>query len=327
MVPTMVQFKVALSAPARYFKRLKQAVPVLSDGSVIVRRTQLMMESEIVFEGRRFLLFLPFDAEDIGKIVEFEAEARERSRGPLLENHILHEELMMKDALGNIHFLDVFMQELPSGMILRDAVNHYCATDLREAVCKMKARLDAIDCYHKNLNPSNVIICDSGVARPLRYWNAEWRSLANNDISQLIDLIDSYSNGELGNGLPCLLARDCEEEYIAEPIVAQDNIRCCCKGHRYGFIDADGRKITDYIYSSPSEFCERRAIVSKNNKMGVINTRGESVIAVVYKSIEFDVKSGVFIATNNSNCHIFDYNGKRITKRRVAQSDVESEKS
>jgi hypothetical protein len=249
--------------------------------------------------------------------------AQERSRGPLLENYILYEELTMTDSLGNKHLFDLFMQELPPGMILRDAVNHYCATDLREAVCRMKERLDSIDCYHKNLNPSNVIICNSGVARPLRYWNAEWKSLANNDISQLIDLIDSYSNGELGNGLPCLLARDCEEEYIAKPIVAQDNIRCCCKGHRYGFIDADGRKITDYIYSSAGEFCEGRAIVSKNNKVGVIDTNGKSVLAVVYKSVEFDIETNVFTAINDSFCHLFDYNGTRITKTRIVHGNDE----
>ena len=316
----MVQFKRALSAPAQYFKRLKQAEPVLSEGSVIVRRTQLMMEAEIVFEGRHFLLFLPFNADDIDKVVEFEYEARERSRGPLLENHILYEELTMTDALGNRHLFDVFMQELPQGMILRDAVNHYCAADLRESVRKMKARLDSIDCYHKNLNPSNVIICNSGVARPLRYWNAEWKSLANNDISSLIDLIDRYSNDEFDERLPRLLVEDCEAEYTtAASFVNKDNIRCCCKGHRYGFVDADGHKITDYIYSSPSEFCEGRAIVSRNNKMGVINTNGKSVLQTVYKSIEFDVETGMFIAISNTHRHIFNYGGTRISRQRLVE--------
>ena len=317
MVPTMVQFKTALSAPAQYFTRLKQAEPVLRDGSIVVQRTHSMMETEIVFEGRHFLLFLPFNAEDIGKIEEFEYEARERSRGPLLENHILYEELTMIDALGNRHLLDVFMQELPTGMVLRDAVNHYCAADLREVVCKMKSRLDGIDCYHKNLNPSNVIICDSGVARPLRYWNAEWRSLANNDISQLLDLIDRYSHSEHNKLLSRLLVKDCEAEYVATSFVKQDGIRCCCKGHRYGFVDADGRKITDYIYSSPSEFCEGRAIVAKNNKVGVIDTNGKSVIQIVYKSVEFDVKTSMFIAINDSYRHLFDYNGNRITQTKL----------
>ena len=316
----MTQFKAALSAPARYFKRLKQAEPVLNNGSVIVRRTHSMVESEILISGQRYLVFLPiYPEKDIPRIENLERIARERSRGPLLENHILYEELTMFDFAGNRHLFDVIIQAYPAGTMLVDAVNRYRADDLRVAIQKMKSRIDNIGFCHNNLNPSNVVICDSGDACPLRYWYAEWEPFSNNDISQLLELIDRNSNSEIDDKLPRLLVEDSQAEYIATPTIKQDGIVCRCKGRRYGFVDADGRKITDYIYSSPSEFCEGRAIVTKNNKMGVIDTNGRSVIQIVYESIEFDVETSMFTAINDSHCHIFDYNGKRVSKTRRSE--------
>lgn len=315
MLPTMVQFKAALSAPALHFKRLKQAEPLLCNELPIVQRTHSVVESEISVNGRRFLLFLPRHSESIRHIEELEQTARERTRGPLLENHILYEELIFVDSLGHKQLFDVVLQEQPQGILLREAINRYRADDLRAAVIKMKKRLDAIGFCHKNLTPSNVIICNSGVARPLRYWYAEWELFSNNDISKLLDLIDRNCNHELDERLPRLLVEDCGAEYSATAS-KQDAITCRCKGHKYGFVDADGHKITDYIYSSASEFREGRAIVSKNNKVGVIDSNGKSVLPIIYESVEFDIERGLFIATNDKNIHLLDYNGDRITVKR-----------
>lgn len=320
MIPAMTSFKEALSAPALYFKRLRLAEPLLCNGSVIVRRTYSVIETEIYFNERHFLLFLPFSDESVRHIEELEYIARDRSRGPLIENRILREELSLFDSLGNKHSFDVILQELPSGVLLKDAVNRYRADDLRAAVLKMKQRLDAIGFCHHNLNPSNVIICNSGVARPLRYWYAEWETFSNNDISKLTEYIDSNSYGELDAVLPSLLVRDCEAEYEAESS-KYDGIKRCCKCHRYGFVDNDGRQITPFVYSWASDFCEGRAIVADKNKMGVIDSSGRKILSVSYESVKFDVETGCFTAIKNGFCYLKNYEGETISRTKIVEPE------
>lgn len=316
----MTYFKVALSAPAHHFKRLRSAEPLLYNGSPIIRRTNSAIESEILWEGRRFLLYLPLQTESIHKIEELESIARERSRGPLLENHILYEEITMFDSVGHKHLFDIVLQELPSGKTLREAVNCYRANDLKAAIQKMKCRLDAIGFRHNNLTLSNILICDSGIARPLRYWYADWELYSDNDISQLIDFIERSSHAEFDATLSPLLAQDCEAEYNASP-TAKRAISLRCKGHRYGFVDSDGRMITPFIYSWASNFEEGRAIVAKNGKMGAIDCNGRKVIPVIYNSLEFNIETGFFTATRTPYCYLIDYDGKIVRRTRIEENE------
>lgn len=315
----MTYFKEALSAPALHFKRLRLAEPMLCNGSTIARRTHSAIETEIWWEGRYFLLYLPFHAESIRHIEEVEAIARERSRGPLLENRILYDEFTMVNSLGQRHKFDIILQELPSGLTLKEVTNRYRADDLRVAIHKMKSRLDAIGFLHNNLTPANVIICDSGVARPLRYWYAEWEIFSDNDISQLLDHIDRHGNNEHSKISPSMLANDCEADYCATP-AKPDGIRRLCKGHRYGFVDCDGVPITRFEYSWASDFCEGRAIVAKSGKMGVIDSNGKKVIPVNYDNIEFDIETGFFTATKDGYCYLKNYEGETIRRTKTEES-------
>ena len=314
----MTYFKVALSAPALHFKRLRLAEPLLCNGQPIVRRTYSAIEAEIMVEGRHFLLMLPFEKSSLHRIEEFECMAQERSRGPLLENRILHNELVLFDSLGHRHDFDIVLQELPLGITLNEAVTRYRADHLKAMIWAMKERIDAIGFRHNNLTPSNILICDSGVARPLRYWYAEWELFSENDIAPLLDFIDQNCN-EVGDAeCSSLLAHDCEAEYTSAP-TRYDRITLLCRGNRYGFVDCDGRQITPFIYSWASEFEEGRAVVARNGKMGAIDSYGHSVIPIIYKSVEFDVETALFHATNAGYRYILDYEGKIIRRTRIEE--------
>ena len=311
----MTYFKEALSAPALHFKRLRQMEPLLCNDAPIVRRTHTAIETEILWEGDHYLLYLPFHRESLEHIEQLECLTRERSRGPLIENRILREELTMVDSLGQHHNFDIILQVLPSGQTLKEAVTHYRAYDLITAVEKMKSRLDAIGFCHNNLTPSNVIICDNGAAYPLRYWYAKWEIYSDNDISQLVDFIDNNRHDELDAALPHLLMQDCEAEYSAPP--KYDGITRLCKGHHYGFVDSDGHQITPFIYSWASEFCEGRAIVAKCSKFGAIDEHGRKVIPVIYSNLKFDVETGFFTATRNDYNYLINYEGEIIRRVKI----------
>ena len=320
----MTYFKEALSAPSLHFKRLRRVEPLLRNGAPIVRRTHTAIESEIVLDGQRYLLFLPFHSKSIRHIHELEMETRERSRGPLIENRIFDEELTLVDSLGNKHLFDIVLQELPDGAIFSEAVNRYHTAYLLNAIRKMKERMDSIGFRHNNLNPANVIICDSGVARPLRYWYAEWEEYTDNDISQLIELIDINCNDELDLALS-YIACDYDEGYSATPR-QRKGITALRKGSRYAFIDEDGVPITRFVYSWVGDFCEGRAIVTKGNKMGAINSEGRKVIPVIYNTLEFDVETGIFTATNDKYRYFLDYEGVRICRTKLEKGATANRK-
>jgi tRNA A-37 threonylcarbamoyl transferase component Bud32 len=312
----MTYFKAALSAPALHFKRLRLAEPILCNGEPIVRRTHSAIETEIIWEGRRFLLYLPFHRQSILHIEQFEEMAQERCRGPLIENLILHEELTLRDSIGQKHNFDVVLQEFPYGLMLRDAVMRYNADDVIVAIQKMKSRMDSIGFCHNNLNPSNLIICKDGSAHPLRYWYAKWEDFSDNDISQLLDFIESHRHDECKEALPHLLTQDYEAEYVTKRS-KYDGITRLCRGSRYGFVDSDGSQITPFIYSWASELREDRAVVAKNGKMGAIDSNGRKVIPVIYKSVEFDIETGIFTATRNTYRYLIDYEGKIIRRTEI----------
>ena len=316
----MTYFKVALSAPALHFKRLRLAEPLLCNGQPIVRRTYSAIEAEITLEGRHFLLMLPFESESLHRIEEFERMAQERSRGPLLENRILHNDLALFDSLGHRHEVDIVLQELPSGITLNEAVTRYRADHLKAMILTMKERIDAIGFRQNNLTPSNILICDSGVARPLRYWYADWELFSDNDITPLLDFIDQNCNEGGDAELSHLLAQDCEAEYASAP-TRYDRITLFRKGDRYGFVDCDGRPITPFIYSWASDFCEGRAIVAKNGKMGAIDCYGHKVIPVIYNSLNFDIKTGFFTANRTLYRYLIDYDGNIIRRTRIEEEE------
>lgn len=317
----MTSFEQALSAPSLCFVRLKDMKPLLHNGRVVVRRTHLAIETEILWNERHYLLFLPFHTEDLRHIEQLEIETREHSRGPLIENSILYRELTLIDALGRREQFDIILQEIYcDSMTLDKAVMHYKAEELTYAVEHMKSRLDAVGFQHKNLRPTNILICKSGVARPLRYWYAEWRDFANNDISVALSLIEQ--NRYVGT--QPLHHSGIMEEEDSHPR-EYGGITRLCRGGYYGFIDNDGRQVTPFIYISASDFHEGRAVVGKNHKMGAIDYNGAKVIPVIYNHLEFDVETGTFFAIRDKYQYLIDYNGNiiRRTERALAIASAE----
>lgn len=312
MIPTMTYFEQALSVPALHCRRLRQMVPICHNDRPIIRRTHSSFESEILWNDRRYLLSLPFKAEMLRRIEELEAELRNRRQGPLIECEILYDELVLTDSLGQKQTYDIVLQEIPDGVMLEEAVLRYKASDLRGGVERMKERLDAIGFRHNNLRPSNIVVCSSGVIRPLRYWYAEWEVYSDNDISLLEEFIAQYdfAEGEASK-MPLVVAAESENRgrrYSHSGVIRA--FRC----GNYGFLDSDGRQITPFVYTWASEFCEGRAIVARNHKMGAIDGYGKKVIPVIYDELEFDMEQGFFYAKRGKYQYVIDYDGRVIRR-------------
>lgn len=315
--PTITYLEQALSAPALHFNRLRGITPLFRDGNPIIRCTYNTAEAEVMLNERHYLLSMPLKEKIIERIAALEDISLERSRGPLIENHIFYEEMTLVDSAGNKRLFDVVLQEIPRGMMLNEAARIYDSEELLLAIQTMKNRLDKIGFCHKNLKPSNVIICESGIARPLRYWYAEWFDFTNNNIDALLSCIEE-NRGVGTKHLNCPNS-DLQEEQ--EPI-EHEGITRRYKCGRYGFVDRDKYQITKYIYTWASDFREGRAVVSTNNKFGVIDYDGHKVIPVKYSSLEYDSDFGIFICTKDDIQYIFDYNGKKISQKKLEAEEL-----
>ena len=290
--------------------------PVLVNNKIVVKRTHHAIETKIVWEGRRYILSLPFFRESLHHIEELNQIAKERSNGPLLHHRILYEELTLIDSLGRPHDFDILLQDLPEGYTLDEALQTFKTEDLRQAILKMKDRLDNLGFLHGNLRPYNIVICKNGVVRPLRYWYAKWEVYSDNNITPLFEAIDAsnYIADEYKKSL--MLSDSCAEYNIPK---FYEGIKCLCRCGRYGYIDYEGRQVTPYIFSSAGNFQEGRAIVGKNNKFGAISNLGKKVIPIIYQTLEFDVKTGLFSATLGPYSYIIDYDGKRIRRTKIGE--------
>ena len=311
MILSMRAFEQALTAPELYFKRLQNIRVFTHNGRPIVRRTHTVVETDIWWNNRHYRLYLPMNNEVLKHIEALEIESRDHSRGPLIENIILHKEVKLFNSHGQSEEFDVVLQEIyANSMTLDKAVLYYKADDLRESVKQMKRRIDTLGFQHNNLKSTNILICKSGVARPLRYWYAEWRDLADNSIDEALAIIEQNRDAGI---CPLLTHKEHEECDLHRPRTCEGMTRCYKCG-RYGFKDSDGYAITRYEYSWASDFHEGRAIVVKNNKMGAIDTDGKKIIHAIYDNLEFDVDTGVFTAFRDNIKYLIDYNGKRICR-------------
>ena len=309
----MTYFEQALLAPTLHFQQLRTLEPILFNGRPLIRRTTNAIEAEVRWQGRHYLLFLPLRNESLMHIEEIELALRERRRGPLISNRIYYSEMLLLNSIGKSHYFDIILQEVPRGMLFEQSVHHYRADDLRSAIKKMKSELDIIGFSHNNLRPSNIIICENGIACPLRYWYAEIDHLAENNISLLEAYIDEHYSAESDALKEPINVTASDEEAKVYPTTSEGITRLC-RGNRYGFRFCDGSQIAPFIYTWASDFSEGRAIVARNGKMGAINNMGEKVIPVIYKELSFDVKSGTFTATRDKYRYLLDYDGKIIRR-------------
>lgn len=220
----------------------------------------------------------------------------------------------MVDSTGRSDLFDIILQEIPCGKSFSNAVLHYRSEDLRNAIQEMKQELDTIGFCHNNLRPTNIIICDNGVACPLRYWYAEIDDFTNNNISLLEAYIDQHYNADLDATKAPLFKFEESEEYTP---TSSEGITRHLRGGKYGFRYYDGSQITPFIYTWASDFREGRAVVARNGKMGAINNLGEKVIPIIYKQLEFDIESGTFTASRDKYHYLIDYDGKMISRTTI----------
>ena len=297
MLPKMVYLERALLAPELHFNQLRTLEPVMEGSLPIIRRTHLVAESEIVFEGKRYMLYMPLKERIADKIEKVERLLERISAPFICRNRVLHNELRYTDIFGNISRCDIIIQELPDGIPFRDALSTYSPPSLLYALKALRNDMESVGFTHNDLTPSSLIIDKESELHLLRYWYAEIGNGCNDDFSKLERLVHSE----------CMY----KMEHASTTTSANNPIRRY-RNKRFGFEDDAGNTIIPYDYSWASDFNEGRAIVAIEGLMGIIAPQGDIVIPIEYNDIEFDSRRNIFICYKEESRHLMSYNGAII---------------
>ena len=113
---------------------------------------------------------------------------------------------------------------------------------------------------------------------------------------------------------------------IASVLCYEKSVLSYEKDGLFGLIDYNGKKITENIYDSIEnlQLTEGKLLVSKNNKFGVINIKGTTLVKTEYDNVKTDgyfneetkyLKAGFIVSNTTENGYKYgyiDYKGKKI---------------
>lgn len=85
-------------------------------------------------------------------------------------------------------------------------------------------------------------------------------------------------------------------------------------GSKYALINREREKVTDYIYDYISPFKEGYAIIQRDQKYGMINSKGKETIIPRFDKIEL-LNQGLTIVTLNDSCTVVDSIGNCYTNQ------------
>jgi hypothetical protein len=92
------------------------------------------------------------------------------------------------------------------------------------------------------------------------------------------------------------------------------------KEGKWGLINAEGLVIVEPSYDFISDYKNSLAIAKKDNKTGVLNSKGQPVLAFEYEQAA--ILGAVIAAWKNSDCFIYDSSGKQISDQAFTKASL-----
>lgn len=85
------------------------------------------------------------------------------------------------------------------------------------------------------------------------------------------------------------------------------------EGNKFGYVDYSGKEVVPCIYDKAETFSKTNgvAIVEKDGKRGIINTKGEFILELKQQSI-YDKRDGTYEVRDPNGKYVIDANGKKI---------------
>lgn len=305
---TTSQFICSLFYPKT---RLRTQHNIICDPETFICNKHVaLMEGHIDNNG--YLFYAPITHR--GMMIISEA-MRCASTSGLCDIRILEKEIIYS-GFGN-NCSPLFMESLPKGVRLKEAIYTFTITKLLRGFNEFKSRMQRLNISHNNLTIENIIIDKNNIWHSIYNYNIE-EGYGNDENGYITieHLINSYGippeestkNPELLHIYSTTYDDDGNTTY---PIV--ESRRRFTSKNGTGFKDRNDNVVIPDIYSWASDFCCNRATVKlKNGKMGIIDRKGRYIIEPKYSSINYSSDDGIIVANDGEQKIVFNYIGEQL---------------
>lgn len=324
VITTISAFRKALATPHTSLRTLRGVVPLTEGGLPIVRRTSRFAEAEIVMpDGRRALLHAPLSPRAIAPVTRTAEALCSIGSQWLGEYRILEGEMLLRDSFGREQWADLILEVLPEGEPL-DRCTMIDGATLRRELLALQREMHRIGFSHGNLRAGNLIVGHDGRLHPIRPHYGRFDG-ASDDFAPLFALADSLTRQQQPSASGVLSDVSCAY-HATQPIGLTEGASATQpdeerfpiheglvrtrRGTRYGYLDASGMVCIPFEWVWADDFREGRAVVETPDGVGVIDKRGEIVVAPVWDNIRYDVSRGEFYASLGEECTTIGYDGR-----------------
>lgn len=316
MAATLSDFRQALLAPDLRFATLAAASPVRdAAGMPMLCRTARFAETEIAWQGGRWLLFMPLSASALPHIERTVVRLKRLRTELLAEYRLLPDEMAYVDATGAARRTDLVLQRLPEGIGFEEALASYPRETLLRALDALQQGLRALGFSHRNLKDENLVWSD-GRFVPLRYHYAQF------DDSQGDAAAFDALRRRIGNvpDTPTLCDASAPYAPVGRPTGHRwtghlfEGLICVEDDAGFGYVDAENRPVIAAQYRWAGDFREGRAEVETATGMGLIDKEGNYVIPPRYEIVAYDAAKSLVHVRQEGRWALFDYLGHRLTE-------------
>ena len=311
---TISNLRNALNNPAKSFRTIGGLT--FQDEPII--RSTYFAETIVRLGDCRYLLAIPFSAVAMHRVERFCILKRHLRSDIVPPLRIMRDEMLYTDAMGRECRCDVLLEPLPDTCPYTDALANAPydkaeAESLLVALDALEEELRIADVSLGNLRKENLGIDRNGRLRPMRWYYAT--KLAGGDKESFAKLRNeifalqnelSINDVESRYYTPLNLDGHLSTRSIFEGLIAVE------EPSGWGFVDSENRMVIEPKFDWVSDFCEGRAEVEIDEKMGLIDKSGQYIIAPEYELLDYDHISGQSRAKRGDEWHIFDYSGKLI---------------
>ena len=316
MAATLSDFRQALLAPDLHFATLAAASPVRNAaGMPMLCRTTRFAETEIGWQGGRWLLFMPLSPSALTHVERTVVRLKRLRTELLTEYRLLPDEMAYVDAAGTPRRTDLVLQRLPEGIGFDEALASYPRETLLRALDALQEGLHTLRFSHRNLKDENLVWSD-GRFVPLRYHYARFDG--GDDDAAAFDAL----RRRIGNVPDTPALSDAAVPYApARKLTGHrwtshlfEGLICVEDDAGFGFVDAENRPVIAAQYRWAGDFREGRAEVETAAGMGLIDREGNYVNPPCYEIVAYDAAKSIVHVRREGRWAQFDYLGRQLTE-------------
>lgn len=282
-----------------------------------LRLTKYFAECRADYFGKSVMTYAPItpQAMELARRAITILPSKSRHIGQL---RIFPEEMLCTGM--KVHRCSIVVEHIPEGTLLSEAMYTHSRSHLMHGLEQLRQHIDECNISINHLHPDNIIVDGKHewhVIRP--YYATADRGNDTEAFEKLKELIERYALADIDTttNLACeeFASYSCNNSATDSMIYdASEGLRRFTTTDGTGFMDEQENIVIEATFHSATDFLEDRAIVTlHNNKMGIIDRKGNYIIKPLYDTIDFDVDDGMSIVTLGYKSAKFDYFGTQLT--------------